>query len=177
MSRVDPPNRKIALTEIEAALRSLAPASGAIDRDAVMFRAGRRSARRGWVWPSASAALALVVLGETAYFTTRPAPEPRIIERERIVEVPKAEYSAPVVILRRNPAAAVDSVPVVPTDLGGDSGWLAIQDNYRLREQALRFGVDGLPDPPPSASRADPARDRELFRTEIQSFLDPGGTL
>jgi hypothetical protein len=160
------------LAPIEVALKSLSPARGAIDRDAIMFRAGQQSMRTRWVWPSATAALALIAVGEAAFFATRPTPEPRIIER--IVEVPKAEYSAPVVILRQNPAE--DLEPFIDFSPNPERGRLASQDNYHLREQALRFGVESLPEPPP-ASRTDPARDRELFRAEIRSLLDPGGIL
>jgi hypothetical protein len=161
------------LAPIEAALSSLTPARGAIDRDAIMFRAGQQSMRSRWVWPSATAALALIAVGEAAFFTTRPTPEPRIIER--IVEVPAAEHAAPVVILRQNPANDLGPFIDFPTD--PEPGRAARQDNYHLREQALRFGVDSLPELPPLASRTDPARDRELFRSEIRSLLDPGGIL
>lgn len=154
------------LAPIEAALRSLNPARSAVDRDAIMFQAGRESMRTRWVWPSATAALVLIACGEAAFFTTRPTPEPRIIER--IVEVPTVEYSAPVVILRRNP---------VSTEPDPRPERLTAYDNHHLRDQALRFGVEGLPEPPPPASRIDPDRDRELFRAEIRSLLDPGGIL
>lgn len=160
------------LAPIEAALRALTPAHGAIDRDAIMFHAGQQSMRTRWVWPSATAALALIAFGEAAFFIRRPAPEPRIIER--IVEVPRAEYSAPVVILRQNPAE--EAGPFATDSIDPEPEQLARQDNYHLREQALRFGVENLPDPPP-ASRTDPTRDRELFRSEIRSLLDPGGIL
>ena len=47
------------LTPLEAGLRRLAPAPGRLDRDALLFRAGRASAR-GRAWPVAALAFALL---------------------------------------------------------------------------------------------------------------------
>lgn len=46
---------------LEAALRSLTPLPDRIERDRLMFRAGQASVpRRGWLWPSSTAAMSLV---------------------------------------------------------------------------------------------------------------------
>ena len=71
------------LTALEAALAGLAPASGTVDRDAVLFRAGQAAAQRGWLWPalaSLSTAAALVfglllALGGIALLAGSESPE------------------------------------------------------------------------------------------------------
>ena len=51
------------LAEVESALRGLRPAASAIDREALMYRAGRASARRGLrLWQGATALLAVVIV-------------------------------------------------------------------------------------------------------------------
>ncbi len=172
------PEHESELRAIEAGLGSLAPARSGVNRDRVMYLAGQASARSRWAWPSATAALAILALGEGALLALRPMPEPRVVERIVEVPAPSPASTAPVVILRQNPAEDRDKV-----DLGIDSpftqetGTLARQDSYHLRNQALRFGVEGLPEPPPLAANIGPNRDDESFRSEIQSILDPGGTL
>src|SRR5690242_1894554 len=70
------PTNEPELTAVERALAGLTPAAGGLNRDALMFAAGRASARRGWGWPAAAggSALAAAVLGAVLLF--RPAPEP-----------------------------------------------------------------------------------------------------
>ena len=170
MSHNVPRDPKPEMTEFETSLSSLSPARSAVNRDAIMFRAGQRSMQRNWVWPSATAALTLISLGEAALLATRPTPEPRIIER--IVEVP-APAAAPVAT--RRPVPEDYRGPSEPTTTFQETGALARHDYYHLREQALRFGVDNLPSP--ISSREDPEKSAESFRTEIRTLLDPGGTL
>ena len=62
--------------ELESALAGLAPAAPAIDRDALMFQAGRAAARRGGLlWKAASAALAACL---AVSLVPRPQPEPTV---------------------------------------------------------------------------------------------------
>lgn len=177
MSNLIPPDSEADLRAVENALSSLSPSRSGVDRDRLMFEAGRRSARTRWAWPSATAALAFLALGEAALLTTRATPEPQVIERIVEVKVPTPDTAVPVVILRQNRQADESSSPSFLFAPGAESGPLANQDYYHLREQALRFGVDSLPASPPLASRTDPGQGDDSFRSEIRSLLDPGETL
>ncbi len=60
--------------DLEAVLARLQPAKTSIDRDRLMFLAGRRSVRRyGWIWSSIAALLAVAL---TVSLATRPAAKP-----------------------------------------------------------------------------------------------------
>lgn len=116
------------LTRLEAFLQSLAPHPAALDRDRLMYQAGRTSAAgRGWLWPSASAVLAaaVAVLGAALWLR----PDPAVVER--VVYLP--------------PPAPVDE----PAPVTGPP----VQADYlRLRQEVLLHGVDVLARPPaPSA--------------------------
>ena len=91
----------VELKAIEAALAALAPTTGSLDRDRLMYLAGRASlsaageARRfRWAWPAATAAMTTVAAALLAVVSLRLAePAPRIVER--IVEVPVERTPAP----------------------------------------------------------------------------------
>lgn len=145
------------LNAIEAALGSLAPARGTIDRDRLMFLAGRASVRRSpverFAWPSIAAAFAVVALGQAAMLVHRSEAEPRIVERVVVLEAPPAEEPrierqstpeppAEVVILHRSNrkgSAAFDRPLPGPSDTSPAA----------VRMRVLRLGIDGLPEPPP----------------------------
>jgi hypothetical protein len=120
---------------VEAALSALAPRTERLDRDQVMYRAGRASVRPGWTW-SIAASLSLVTLTLVAgYDLLRPAPQ----NVERVVYVRVAE-------------------PVYVTP---DSGSIAQQTDadgayLHLRDRVLSYGVDALP--APMAGAAAPMR-------------------
>ena len=46
--------------ELSQTLRQLKVAAPALDRDRLLFEAGRRSVKRSWVWPMATAASVMV---------------------------------------------------------------------------------------------------------------------
>jgi hypothetical protein len=157
----DAPEGEPDLTEIEAALGSLAPSRGRVDRDLVMYQAGRasaraaRSGRRGWM--AVAASLGLVALGEAALLARRP-PE-RVVERLVVVREP-----APAAV---SPAVEVAEPPPSPSpELGPGS-------RDRLAWQVLRYGLDGLPAPGPSAG-ADREPSRQSLREELGKVLDLG---
>src|SRR3954451_10354063 len=82
------------LTALEEALRQLAPRPAEVGREALFFRAGAASARRGWVWPlltllSSATAAALALVG-----LLRPA---AVVERVVYVPVPVKQPEAPAV--------------------------------------------------------------------------------
>lgn len=124
------------LTRFEEALKSLAPAPACLDRDQLLFRAGQASSRRrGWVWPAASAVLAAVALTLGALLVFRSAPPPI----ERIIQVP----APPTQPMDRPLLEDSPSVPDAVTAVPRPPGYL------RLRDEVLRWGADGLPQPAP----------------------------
>lgn len=175
------------LNEIAAALGSLAPAQGTIDRDRLMFLAGRDSVRRSPVarvaWPSIAAAFALVALGEAAILVYRPVAEPRIVERVVVLEASPAEEPrierqpipeppAEVVILHRSSRKEPDFVDR-PLPGPSDSSPAAV------RMRVLRLGIDGLPEPPPLPVAMLPLNEAPTptgrsFRANLDRLLDPG---
>ncbi len=113
--------------ELASALGGLVPAAAGIDRDRMMFQAGRASARRrGYVWQGATAALAfalgLSVIG---------LPAPRQVER--IVYVTKEVPGLP-----GEHWASADS-PRRASDLS------QVEGSYlELRNEVLARGLDAL---------------------------------
>jgi hypothetical protein len=124
------------LTALERSLRGLAPDPGGLDRDTLLFRAGQAAAPRRWLWPTATAVstAAAIVLG--GLLALRPSPG------ERVVYVP-----VPV------PVPAPAAVPETPPDTGSASEDHAppeeLPPHRRLLEHLLRWGLDGLGQPPP----------------------------
>ena len=170
------------LTAIASALGSLSPAKSRVDRDRLMYEAGRASARPGVLarggWPAVAAAFAALALGEAAVLARRP--ESRIVERLVYVAPPAPAPSAP------NPDDT--AVEAAPAPVWGDpfigSTGLAGTDYQRLLDQMLRFGLDALPDSPSFASvgrggssSLTPKMESAgtLRRNEIDALLNPGG--
>lgn len=159
------------LSEIEAALGALVPTRGRLDRDRVMYQAGRTSACRGSgmgasrAWMAVAASLGLVAMGEGALLARRP-PE-RVVERVVVVRepasVPPTSARASDLPLDR------PSDPPLP-DSRPDPGPRA---HDRLAWQVLRYGLDGLPAPAPSGGGDRPSTRRAL-REEIARVLELG---
>jgi len=132
--------------QLEAALGALAPAASGIDRDALMFRAGRASARRGmYGWRAGTLVLAAAL---TCSLVTRPRPgaQPRVVERVVRVEVEK-------------PAPSPPRAPVVGQALPFGLRWAGNARYLKLRNEVLERGLSALPEPDPSA----PAGPRETL--------------
>ncbi len=129
--------------ELEEALGSLRPQRPAIDRDALMFRAGRVSAgRRGIFWQAASVALA-------ACLAVSLARGPEVREVERIVRVPVAWVGTSSTTLAQLP------------DAPADGGYI------RIRDIVLREGLDALPVSASAPGDAEDLRElRELLGQE-----------
>jgi hypothetical protein len=121
------------LSSLEVSLAALRPAPAGLDRDRLMFEAGRKAGRRGWFWPAATAALFLTTATLAGVLVFRPVPE-------RVV---------PVVVHDRPPApeAFVPKTPDPPPDRGTVAGYL------RLRDDVAEHGLDGLPRPAPAPER------------------------
>src|SRR5687768_9904476 len=86
------------LESLEADLAALAPTTGALNRDELMYRAGweacaaarvplalpvRYTRAAAWVWPLSTAGLLLISLTLGALLATRTDPEPRVVYVER----------------------------------------------------------------------------------------------
>lgn len=132
------------LTPLERSLAALAPSRSLLDRDRLMYEAGRRSAlnerRRAWGWPAVAAALAVLAIGQFISAGRRPAE--RAVERIASVAAPSQrapEAVEPVVILTRRP-------PDPQTD--------GIGEHLRLRRRIDRQGLDALSEPPILAASA-----------------------
>jgi hypothetical protein len=164
------------LGPIEAALGGLSPARSRVDRDRLMFQAGslhaRAESRRRWAWPSIAAALGLVALSESIALAVRPTPQQVIIvqQAQPLPESrPTEPAPEPVQILSQSPAAEPEE-PGVWYAGGGEK--------LALRRQVLRFGIDGLPEPPPLFSQSDapPTESpRTLRRDQLNKLLETGG--
>ena len=158
------------LSEIEAALGSLVPSRSRVDRDRVMYQAGRASSRpapsgrRPWI--AVAASLGLVALGEAALLARAPS------ERVVFVREPAPSPAGPALeVASVRPPASGPRPPGPSPDLGPGA-------HNRLAWQVLRYGLDGLPAPSPSAGGGDlapwPAPSRRILREEIGKVLDLG---
>jgi hypothetical protein len=157
------------LTAVERALAGLAPSAGALNRDALMFAAGQRSARRGWAWPGAAigCAVAAAVLG--AILLLRPPPEP--VERVVYVAVPIPPREGP-------PSPGDESGSFVETPSVPQASPPRQDTTYlALRQQAERWGDAGPAPPPRGAATGQPADVPAAPWFERHSAqLTPGGS-
>jgi hypothetical protein len=125
------------LNAFTQALAAVAPHPGRLDRDALLFAAGRAAeARRGRVWKAFTTLLTLVCTGLCATLVFRP---PTVVEVPRVVvvSVPAAKPPAP--------APPDDNPPSLPAG-SLQSDWA---EGMRQRESILRGGVAALTSPPP----------------------------
>jgi hypothetical protein len=171
-------------TDLERSLRALTPTSGRINRDRVMYLAGRRGASsssiglRAWAM-TAAAALAGLFTGGVATWNLRP---PRVVER--VVVVREAAPSATASTLAAT--SAPDSPPAPSSSLSAET-WAfdpnTMSESMRLRRQLALYGVEGLPEPPPLVMRARGRGDRSpetaaaLLRREMERMLKTGDML
>ncbi|HKI38206.1 MAG TPA: hypothetical protein VKA46_40505 [Gemmataceae bacterium] len=167
------------LTAVERALAAMAPSAGAFDRDALMFAAGQRSARRGWGWPCAAGGSTLAALALGALLLFRPAPQPA----ERVVFVPGPPQRVEITPTPADAPAAPDvAAPAVPVSPPAQPNYLT------LRQQVERWGDAGLPGVPPSAADEKPAAPDDLldlppdlradpWLQRSKAMLTPGGSL
>ncbi len=132
--------------ETEALLSGLTPAVHRIDRDHLMFEAGRASARRaGLLWLSAVTVLvgALVVS-----LLWRPAAEVRTVERIVEVERTPSPSESPV-----QPVITPGPGPLLP-----DRNYMVEAAAYaRLCRQIIEHGPDALPRSSGSSGSPEPA--------------------
>ena len=134
------------MTALEASLGKLAPCPAALDRDRLLFEAGRASARPGRLWQGAAAAASLTAAALALLLVLRPAPvtvvEPRVVyvhERPAPQPAPEDPATPPAEV-----ATADDEAPVPQTEY------------LRRRQEVLRWGVDMLPPPVPGTALSSP---------------------
>jgi hypothetical protein len=131
------------MTALEAALAELAPRSATIDRDQLMFQAGRRAARRnGWLVPGVAAVLASAATVSAVLLFYHPEPQ--------IVRLPLTKV-APPASSPSHIASANDS-------------WLQCVEGLRLRNEVLQSGLDALPKPPTTEEHQEPLNIDSLFQ-------------
>jgi hypothetical protein len=174
------PTHDPGLTALERALAGLVPSSGALNRDALMFAAGRASVRRGWAWPCAAAGATAAALVLGALLLLRPAPEPVV----RFVPVPAPPQPSETPTPPDAPSAVGEALAPAPkaSPLPPETDYLT------ARHQVERWGDAGLPHAPipaaderpapaadpldlPPDARADPWLQRR------KAMLNPGGPL
>jgi hypothetical protein len=131
------------LSDLEAALGALTPRPPALDRDAILYRAGRASVRR-WQWATAVSTTATLALAVTLLL--RPS-----VDRGPVVVAP--------------PPAPSVVPPVVPeAELAPSTDEPAPAAYFRLQEQLLSRGLDGLPPLAAGPGPSDPTTTEDLLR-------------
>ena len=123
------------LTGVEAAISSLSPTPTGVDRDRLMYLAGRATAagsldarrpRAHWAWPSATAASLLLAVTFATMWAARG--EPVVIYRDRPVAAPR-ESQQPDAAVEEEVESASPRKP-----------WRT--DYLRLRRLVLTDGID-----------------------------------
>lgn len=147
------------LTATEAALAALTPVPAALDRDRLMFQAGR--AARGtasWAWPAATGVLTALAAALALVMVLRPPVVTETVVIHVPVEVPPAPAPP-----KPAPETPVESSPATsrPAEVATSS---PISPGYlRLQEQILRWGLDALPAGRPTAPAAPPITVEQLL--------------
>ena len=135
------------LTATEAALAALAPAPAALDRDRLMFQAGRAARPVApWSWPAATGVLTAVAAALALVMITRPP----VVTETIVVRVPVAVTPAlpPPKTASETPA---DSQAVAVQPVKATTGSLTPPGYLKLQEQVLHWGLDALYSGPPVA--------------------------
>jgi hypothetical protein len=149
------------VTDLESALRGLRPRAD-LDREALMFQAGRASAGRGWGWPVATAAALALAAGMAVLVFIRPAP-PVV---ERIVHVPAPAAPQPPPDDRPSPPPSQEPTATTSAESAEAPGSFPYPGPPSLREHVLRWGLDGLPPVPDSAPTPPGDSPASLLRTQ-----------
>ena len=120
--------------ELAAALGTLTAAPTGINRDRLMFQAGRASIRRPYrIWAVAASALAVVLAVHVVAGPHKPAPEQ----------------------VAHRPAAPALQLPLPSSVAGIDLPGPGETEYIRLREEVLAHGLSALPEPIASAEPAE----------------------
>jgi hypothetical protein len=145
------------LSEVAAALAALAPRPPALDRDRLLFNAGRASAPRPWFWRLTAAASTTLAAVLAATLLLRPAPPP--VQHTVYVQIEAVPQPPPKPEPPLAPAPAESEPPPAPAFYSWPS-----TPYTRLEDRVLRWGLDGLAEPTP-ASAAPPETLDSLLRS------------
>jgi hypothetical protein len=139
------------LAALSAALGGLAPAPPAIDRDRLLFEAGRRSIRRPWASPILTGLFAVLSAGLCVRLATVPA-QIQVVYVDR----PSQEGERPDYAIKP-PVADAPGSPLVDLEPRP-----AAAKYLQLRDQVVRFGVDSLPHVTSASSPVNPPVEKML---------------
>ena len=136
------------LNEVAAALAALRPSPPALDRDRLLFNAGRASVSRPWLWRIAAAA--------STAAAARPGRDPDSAARAAAGRARRLRpgRAGPATAAAKDRGAALP--PPAPAESEPPPGPLYSSPSTpytRLEDRVLRWGLDGLaePAPPPAA--------------------------
>jgi len=159
------------LAAVEQALAGFSPLPPQLDRDRLMFLAGRANALATdkpalrlpptWLWPASTATLAATSLALALALAFPAASPPTIIYRDRLVVAPVAEQQGQPELTR----ATITPVAPLPRDHEQrDHDQREITGSYlKSRELALRMGLDALGSPTYSTAPASVSSYRDLM--------------
>ena len=157
------------LAAVEAALASLTPVPCGVDRDRMMFQAGRASAperlartprrRADWLWACATAASVLTAVTFATLWLSRSGME--VAERKAGVEAERAAEIEP--RPEKRPVPIEEHGEVAPEPKKWRSDYL------QLRRLVMTQGVDALP---PSGSRHESDAETLRFRSGHRDTLE-----
>ena len=146
------------------ALAGVPPDPGRLQRDALLFAAGRAAGRRGAFWPATAALLAALSAALTVALVSRP---PTRVEVVRVVPVP-----TPVPADVPGPVPAPDD-RAEPTESEPSP---ALAEGLRLRQRVLREGVRALPQAPWASAAPLPSSDvPDLYSLRLNASHPDGG--
>jgi hypothetical protein len=136
------------LSAFSRALAGVPPHPGLLDRDALLFAAGRAAARRGRFWPVTAGVLAALSAALAGVLLFRP---PTVVEVERIVHVPAPAPAVP----DHQPVAAPDD----QADPSQSSPSPDLAEGLRQRHRILGDGVSTQPQRPWASSSPGSSED------------------
>jgi hypothetical protein len=156
-----------ALNQLGRQLRDLSPQACPLDRDALMFRAGRSSARAHWLWPVLAALATCLAVTFGAALLVQPPPT-RIDEAHT--------YYPPRIPPQVNfPRSIISSSdPDGPSEPPGDAVAAPPRDDlwatpdtgyFHTQNSLLRWGLDGVPLPPAEAAPRPAEKPAMLIRS------------
>ena len=159
------------LAAIESALFSLAPAPASVDRDRLMFFAGRASGRRGrWLWCGSGAAVAAAIAVVVFFAGILPTSEVNM----QVVYLPIAP--APTASVPEQVRGS-SSTAVVPSSSDSVS-WNSTGEGYlRLHRQMLQAEQEAFPSLPPTVAYEPPLTQELLHPSAFSAPDGPGRSL
>lgn len=160
------PSEDRELTALETALRELRPQPESLDRAVLMYRAGRAAAHT-WPWPLATLTATTLALVLGILLLLRPSP-PVVMQ---VVYLPAPESSEVASgghqppVGEEEPGADAPRSPDVVEALALDPLDASARRRYlQMQERVLRWGLDGIPPPPPAPPLPAPPTVEQLLR-------------